>query len=82
LKYKFSRRDALKGMAGLPFLGYFANWFYVSQHKSTPQQKVDWSEFGISEFDPDMYFNWQKWFEFGTGPAGNQFTHEFDGLLS
>lgn len=32
------------------------------------------------EFDPDMYFNWQKWFEFGTGPAGNQFTHEFDGV--
>ena len=27
-----------------------------------------------------MYFNWQKWFEFGTGPAGNQFTHEFDGV--
>ena len=22
----------------------------------------------------------QKWFEFGTGPAGNQFTHEFDGV--
>lgn len=26
----------------------------------------------------DRYFNWQKWFECGTGPAGNQFTHEFD----
>lgn len=54
MKHKFSRRDALKGMAGLPFLAYFANRFYVSQRESTPRPKVDWSEYGISEYDPDI----------------------------
>ncbi|MFC2115411.1 Gfo/Idh/MocA family protein [Bacteroidota bacterium] len=48
------------------------------------ESNVNWKEFlgdkPLREFDPDMYFNWQKWFEFGTGPAGNQFTHEFDGV--
>jgi len=43
---------------------------------------VNWNEFlGDKEdlpLDLDRYFNWQKWFEYGTGPAGNQFTHEFD----
>ena len=46
------------------------------------ETNVNWEEFlGDKEyvpFDPDRYFNWQKWFEYGTGPAGNQFTHEFD----
>lgn len=46
------------------------------------EQTVNWKEFlgdkPWREFDADMYFNWQKWFEYGTGPAGNQFTHEFD----
>jgi predicted dehydrogenase len=46
------------------------------------ESNVNWKEFlGNSEwreFDPDRYFNWQKWFEYGTGPAGNQFTHEYD----
>jgi hypothetical protein len=45
---------------------------------------VNWEDFldgrPPREFNADMYFNWQKWFEFGTGPAGNQFTHEFDGV--
>ncbi len=31
-------------------------------------------------FDPDRYFNWQKWFEYGTSLAGNQFTHYFDAI--
>ncbi|MGK7397294.1 MAG: Gfo/Idh/MocA family protein [Candidatus Cyclobacteriaceae bacterium M3_2C_046] len=45
-------------------------------------QNVNWKEFlgekEWREFDLDRFFNWQKWFEFGTGPAGNQFTHEYD----
>jgi predicted dehydrogenase len=48
------------------------------------ESTVNWKEFLADkpwrDFDPDMYFNWQKWFEFGTGPAGNQFTHEYDGV--
>jgi predicted dehydrogenase len=43
---------------------------------------INWKEFlgdkSWREMDLDRYFNWQKWFEYGTGPAGNQFTHEFD----
>jgi predicted dehydrogenase len=43
---------------------------------------VNWKEFlghkAWRELDLDRYFNWQKWFEYGTGPAGNQFTHEYD----
>jgi predicted dehydrogenase len=43
---------------------------------------VNWKEFlghkSFRELDLDRYFNWQKWFEYGTGPAGNQFTHEYD----
>jgi len=30
------------------------------------------------EFDPDRYFNWQKWFEYGSSVTGNQFTHAYD----
>ena len=54
MKYKFSRRDALKGMAGLPFLAYFANRFYVNLRENAPIPKVDWAEYGISEFDPEI----------------------------
>jgi predicted dehydrogenase len=46
------------------------------------ESNVNWKEFlGDKEWRPldlDRYFNWQKWFEYGTGPAGNQFTHEYD----
>jgi predicted dehydrogenase len=54
--------------------------------RGIPQQateaNVNWEEFlgdkALRPLDLDRYFNWQKWFEYGTGPAGNQFTHEFD----
>ncbi len=46
------------------------------------ESTVLWKEFlkdkQWRELDLDRYFNWQKWFEYGTGPAGNQFTHSFD----
>ena len=52
--------------------------------KDANESNVNWKEFlgdkPWTEFDLDKYFNWQKWFEYGTGPAGNQFTHEFDGV--
>ena len=52
--------------------------------KGANASNVNWEEFLAHktwrEFDADRYFNWQKWFEYGTGPAGNQFTHEFDGV--
>jgi predicted dehydrogenase len=43
---------------------------------------INWKEFlgnkQWRKFDLDRYFNWQKWFEYGTGPAGNQFSHSYD----
>ncbi|WP_299550604.1 Gfo/Idh/MocA family oxidoreductase [Seonamhaeicola sp.] len=45
---------------------------------------VNWKEYirntGKVPFDLDKFFNWQKYFDFGTGPGGNQFTHAFDGV--
>ena len=45
---------------------------------------INWKEFlghkPWREPDLDRYFNWQKWFEYGTGPAGNQFTHHYDSV--
>ena len=50
--------------------------------KGANASNVNWKEFlgdkPWREFDLDRYFNWQKWFEYGTGPAGNQFTHRYD----
>ncbi|RIJ49993.1 gfo/Idh/MocA family oxidoreductase [Maribellus luteus] len=50
--------------------------------KNANASNINWKEFlgdkAWREMDLDRYFNWQKWFEYGTGPAGNQFTHEFD----
>jgi predicted dehydrogenase len=46
------------------------------------QQTINWKEFlgdaDWLDFDPDRYFNWQKWFEYSGGPTGNQFTHLYD----
>ncbi|MDD4189779.1 MAG: Gfo/Idh/MocA family oxidoreductase [Mangrovibacterium sp.] len=52
--------------------------------KEANASNVNWKEFlgnkSWCEPDFDKYFNWQKWFEYGTGPAGNQFTHSYDGV--
>jgi len=51
-------------------------------HPEANRDNIDWEGFlgsaPATEFDLDRYFNWQKWFEYGGGPAGNQFTHEYD----
>jgi len=47
-------------------------------------ETIDWERFLGSApkrpFEPDRFFNWQKWFEYSTALAGNQFSHEFDAL--
>ncbi|MGK7397328.1 MAG: Gfo/Idh/MocA family protein, partial [Candidatus Cyclobacteriaceae bacterium M3_2C_046] len=51
-------------------------------HPEANSGNIDWEGFlgdaPAESFDLDRYFNWQKWFEYSGGPAGNQFTHEYD----
>ncbi|UII79858.1 Gfo/Idh/MocA family protein [Flagellimonas sp. CMM7] len=53
-------------------------------HEKANMSNVNWKEYirntGDVPFDLDKFFNWQKHFDFGTGPGGNQFTHAFDGV--
>ena len=47
----------------------------------TPEN-INWKEFlgkaPWTEFDHKRYFNWHRYSEYGTGVAGNDFTHKFD----
>ena len=56
-------------------------WIREIDHRAS-RSNVNWEEFlgdaPFLEFDLDRYFNWQKWFEYGSGPAGNQFSHAYD----
>lgn len=61
----------------------FGAWIRGIDGQANPSN-VNWAEYtrhkGQLPFDLDQFFNWQKYFEFGTGPGGNQFTHAFDGV--
>ncbi|MFN8255035.1 MAG: Gfo/Idh/MocA family oxidoreductase [Bacteroidales bacterium] len=50
--------------------------------KRASLETINWKEFlGDSpwqEFNPDKYFNWQRFNEFGTGVTGSQFSHYYD----
>ena len=45
-------------------------------------ENINWEEFigdaPWEEFNPDRYFNWQRFDKFGTCVTGNQFTHAYD----
>jgi len=51
---------------------------------ATPQT-VDWDRFqdGASvktQFDPERFFRWRCWWEYGTGIAGDLMSHQWDGV--
>jgi predicted dehydrogenase len=43
---------------------------------------INWKEFlgntPWHEFDPNRYFNWHRYSEYGTGFTGNDFSHQYD----
>jgi len=48
-------------------------------------QSVDWERFqrGSSvktDFDPERFFRWRCWWEYGTGIAGDLMSHQWDGV--
>ena len=53
-KNKISRRDTLKGLIGLPVFGYFASRLYAGHKNAISKPKLNWSDYGISEYDPDI----------------------------
>lgn len=48
------------------------------------EKSIDWKQWlGNSSqvpFSIDRYYNWTKWFDYGTGLLGQLFTHEFDAV--
>lgn len=45
------------------------------------EKNIDWRQFDDSRpFDPDRFFRWRKYWDYGTGLAGDLLTHEFDTL--
>jgi len=50
--------------------------------KRADKNNINWKEFlgnaPWHSFNPDRYFNWQRWFDYSSGVAGNNFTHHFD----
>jgi predicted dehydrogenase len=49
------------------------------------QQTVDWDRFQLgssikTKFDPERFFRWRCWWEYGTGIAGDLMSHQWDGI--
>ena len=51
---------------------------------ATPE-RIDWERFqeyaGVrTSFDPERFFRWRCWWEYGTGIAGDLMSHQWDGV--
>ncbi len=52
--------------------------------KPGDEKTIDWEQWlgnrPYVPFSTDRYYNWTKWFDYGTGLLGQLFTHEFDAV--
>lgn len=51
-------------------------------HKDANPQTVDWNQFlgnaPSIPWNPEHFFRWRKWWEYGTGLSGDLLTHDYD----
>jgi len=69
----------------------YPEWQFYRQYDNqvlpadaTPQT-VDWERFQRAssvktQFDPERFFRWRCWWEYGTGIAGDLMSHQWDGV--
>jgi len=62
----------------------FAAWIWPV-HEKASEKTIDWEMFqgpAINKFpfDPERFFRWRCWWEYGTGMAGDLLTHDYDAV--
>jgi predicted dehydrogenase len=59
-------------------------WQYTI-HEDGTSQTIDWEQFQAQaptkmDFNAERFFRWRKWFDYGTGLAGDLLSHEYDAV--
>jgi predicted dehydrogenase len=61
----------------------FAAWIWPI-HKDASEKNIDWEQFvGPAPYHPfslERFFQWRRWWDYGTGMSGDLLTHEFDAI--